>query len=138
MRWPAIIRQVKAAIEAHAVGVALLNDGDAVYQEGVRQYEVPSLDVLRVSRSKAEVTEPLLLQFTGHGRTQQEVIDIGNMLERLFDRDTWYDLGDVYLTSTWVDDGPAEGPDKHGRFHQSWDYTFEAVRSKYVRETMES
>ncbi len=138
MRWPAIIREVKAAIEMDEDGVRVLNDGEAAYLEGSRRYEVPSLDILNVNRGKEELTEPLLLQFTGHGATLQDVIDIGTMLERLFDFDTWRDVGEIYMHTTRIDDGPLEGPDKHGRFHQSWDYMFDAPRSKYVRETMES
>ncbi len=134
-------RAIVDAIQADADAVAILDAGaaQAVYQAGSRAYEVPSLDFRRVLRRKEEITEPLLIQFNGHGRTMDEVIDIGHMLERLFDRDTWYTLGGIYMRSEWVDDAPAEdGPDKHGRFHQSWDYEFEAVRSKYVIEVTES
>ena len=132
--------RIKAAIEADDDAVAILGpaEAQAVYLDGLRRYEVPSLDIRLVTRGKEELVEPLMVQFNGHGRDLQDIIDIGTMLERLFDRDTWYELDDIYLWSSRLEDGPEDGPDKHGRFHQSWTYTFEPPRSKYVNEVVDS
>lgn len=131
MRWPSIIRKIAAAIEAHATGVAVLPQSP--YLTGVREYRVPSLDMQFLSATKDEVMEPARIQFNAHAATYDDLLDIGQMLEDLFDRDTWHTLDGIYMRSEKVEDGPDHGRDTDGYYHQSFDYLFETVRSKYVR-----
>lgn len=136
MRWPEEIQKIAAAIEASPVGVVVLEEN--VLLTGVREYRIPSVDMQFLSATKAEVMEPTRIQFNGHAGEFEDIVDIGQMLEDLFDRDTWYTLDGMYLWSTKVEDGPDQGRDTDGRFHQSWEYLFETVRSKYVHTVEDS
>ena len=136
MRWPEELDAIGDAIEAHALGVALLDESPVL--SGIRQYRTPSLDMQLVTAGKDEVMEPARIQFNGHADRYEDLLDIGQMLEDLFDKDVWYTLGGIYLHSTKVEDGPDQGRDTDGKYHQSWEYLFETVRSKYAAEVADS
>lgn len=107
--------------------------GGAIYLDGVREIEVPSMTALYITDTEEETFAPVDWQFDIYTAALDDALRVERALRRLFHRSTQYWLGPFFLFSEFVDGRELNGPAEDPFYRRSIDFQFRPVRSRYHR-----
>jgi hypothetical protein len=131
MNWYEVWTHVLDEIEAQPEIAAVM--GDAIFLDGQRAIEIPSMTCLFVTDEEDELFAPMQWQFDIYTRTLGEMVRVEKALRLLLHRNTYAAIGDVRMFAEFLDGRLLTGPERDPYFRRSLDFRLEPVRSRYYR-----
>lgn len=110
--------------------------GTAIYLNGEREIELPSLTALLVTNEEMELDAPADWQFDAYGATLGQVVTMEKALMRLLHREGTRDIGGVLMFSEFIEGRTMNGPEPDRFYRRSLDFRFTPARSRYYRPTL--
>lgn len=136
MNWYEVWINALEAIAADMDVQAVLGAPPAIYLEGEREPEVPSMTALLVTDTEDEVYAPVDWQFDLYTDTLDEMVFVEKALRRLLNQPLPVTLGNAELTSEFLGGQLLRGPEPDSYFRRILEFRFTPVRSRYYRPSI--
>lgn len=130
MRWDTVIpAALVAPIAADSEALSVLGPEPLVFQEGEREFAVPSVRWTLVADTEGELFEESLVQIDYWARSAAQAVTLSKAIRRLLHRDLPFTVGGVELWSMLSgSSGPRGGRD--GVWEGRLDFTLTYLRER--------
>lgn len=133
MRWGFFVRHWTARLLADPDLISVMGRADFITPaQSRRPVEVPSIEYLSVTDNESELWNPIGMQVDFWARGWAKTERIEQRIRTLTTRDTSQVLGGERVWMKFMDANTIDYPQDASTVHRVLDFTFEALRGKYV------